>query len=59
MGSNKIKILHLIASHGIGGAERVLLTLSKNIDREKFDLVLGIFVNQRESKDLFWNEAKN
>ena len=58
MRSEKIRVLHLIASRGIGGAERVLLTLSKNIDRKKFDLILGIFVDQRESKDLFWNEAK-
>lgn len=56
--SDKIKILHLISPRGIGGAERVLLTLSKNINRGKFDLILGIFVDQRESKDLFWIEAK-
>ena len=58
MESEKIKILHLIAPRGIGGAERVLLTLLKNIDREKFDLVLGIFIDQGKGKDFFWNEAK-
>lgn len=58
MGSGKIKILHLIASVGIGGAERILFTLLRNIDREKFDLVLGIFVDQRKSEDIFWNEAE-
>lgn len=55
--SEKIKVLHLIASRGIGGAERVLLTLSKNIDRKKFDLVIGIFTNQRNSDGL-WKEAE-
>jgi glycosyltransferase involved in cell wall biosynthesis len=58
MESEKIKILHLIAPRGIGGAERVLLTLLKNIDREKFDLVLGIFIDQGKGKDYFWNEAE-
>lgn len=58
MDSKKIKILHLIASVGIGGAERVLLTLLKNIDRKKFDIVLGIFTNQRKDKDLLWTECE-
>ena len=57
MGSEKIKILHLIASRAIGGAERVLLTLSKNIDRENFNLVLGIFIDQRKSIDFLWEKA--
>jgi glycosyltransferase involved in cell wall biosynthesis len=58
MESEKIKILHLIAPRGIGGAERVLLTLLKKIDQGKFDFILGIFINKRKSEDLFWNEAK-
>jgi glycosyltransferase involved in cell wall biosynthesis len=58
MGSKKIRIFHLIASNGIGGAERILLNLSKNIDREKFDLVLGIFVDQKKSPDFFLREAE-
>lgn len=55
---DKIKVLHIIASRVLGGAERVLLTLSRKIDREKFDLVLGIFVNQRKSTDPLWKEAE-
>jgi len=58
MESEKIKILHLIAPRGIGGAERVLLTLLKKIDQGKFDFILGIFIDKRKSEDLFWNEAE-
>jgi glycosyltransferase involved in cell wall biosynthesis len=58
MRSDQIKILHLIASRGIGGAERILLTLLKNIDRGKFELILGAFVDQGKGKDFFWNKAK-
>ena len=36
----KIPILHLRDSSGIFGAERVILTLGNNIDRDRFDLKL-------------------
>jgi len=54
MQHNRIKILHVIASNSIGGAENVLLTLSREIDREKFDLLLGIFVGKSEDGRTFW-----
>lgn len=58
MKSDKIKILHIIASPVFGGAERLLLTLSKNIDQKKFDLFLGIFIDQRKENNLMWSYAK-
>jgi glycosyltransferase involved in cell wall biosynthesis len=36
--SEKIKIIHVIPTLGFGGAERLVLDLIKNIDREKYDL---------------------
>ena len=54
----KIRLLHLIASPVIGGAEKVLLTLAKHINRDKFDLRLGIFIDKRAPRNLFWEEAK-
>ena len=58
MGSKKIKILHLNAPAGIGGAETYLLTLAKNINRQKFDLVLGVFLDKQNSGNMFWREAE-
>lgn len=55
--SDKIRILHIIASPVIGGAEKLLLTLSKNLDRNKFDVVLGIFIHAKHSTNLIWKEA--
>lgn len=43
----KNKILFVINSLSIGGAERVFSTLLKNIDRNKFDIVLAIGVNTK------------
>jgi len=53
----RIKVLHIIASPAIGGAEKLLLTLSKNLDRNKFDVILGIFIYENDSNDLMWQEA--
>lgn len=38
MKKQKIKVLAVITSLGIGGAEKFLLSLARNIDRKKFDL---------------------
>lgn len=40
MKSNKKHIVHIRDSSGIFGAERVVLTLAKNIDLNKFDFIL-------------------
>lgn len=53
----KIKILHLIASNSIGGAERVLLTTAEYIDREKFEIVFGLFAYEAVEDEPFWQEA--
>jgi glycosyltransferase involved in cell wall biosynthesis len=58
MNSERIKILHLIAPHSIGGAERVLLTFFHNVDRKKIDLVLGTFNKNQRDKDNFSREAE-
>lgn len=57
MNFEKIKILHIIASHGIGGAESVLLTLLRKIDRKRFDVVLGVFIDKRQRINPFWEQA--
>ncbi len=36
--NKKIKVTHIIDSLGVGGAERLLLDLCKNIDRQKFEV---------------------
>ena len=40
----KTKVVHLIESHKIGGAERLLLAFAQAIDLNRFDVVLAIFV---------------
>ncbi|MDD4013820.1 MAG: glycosyltransferase, partial [Candidatus Omnitrophica bacterium] len=37
----KIRIMHLIPSLGLGGAEKVLLALSRGIDRDKYALMVA------------------
>ena len=43
----KIKILHIVSSNKIGGAENVILTQLRTIDREKFELIFGIFIEKK------------
>ncbi|WP_243373862.1 glycosyltransferase [Geotalea sp. SG265] len=54
----KLKVLHMIASPGIGGAERLLLTLAGALDRERFELVIAMYVGLDLDRDALWNEAK-
>ncbi|GAB7026155.1 glycosyltransferase [Geotalea toluenoxydans] len=54
----KTKVLHLIASHKIGGAERLLIAFAQAVDLNRFDVVLGIFVRPDHENDLLWQEAK-
>ena len=54
----KLSILHLIASPAIGGSEKLLLTLAQKIDKEKFEITLGVFVDKLDpASEPFWNEA--
>ncbi len=39
----KIKLLHIISRIDIGGAERQLLNLVANLDKEKYDICVGYF----------------
>ncbi len=53
----KIKVLHLVASPAIGGAEKVILSLTRNLNRERFDVVIGISILSKEKSNVFWEEA--
>jgi len=57
MNAKKIKILHLIASRGVYGAERVVLTLCKHADLEKIDPVVGIFRKKGTGGDQLLKEV--
>ncbi len=54
----KTKVVHLIASHKIGGAERLLLAFAQAIDLNRFDVVLAIFVRPEYDNDILWKEAE-
>lgn len=41
--SNKINVMHMIGSLRIGGAEKVVLTLLKSMDRDKFNVAVCCF----------------
>ena len=48
-----IKLLHLISRLDIGGAERQLLNLTANLDKEKYDIFVGYFEGKGELKKQF------
>ncbi len=52
------KVLHLISSRGVYGAERVVLTLCKHADPEKIEPVMGIFRKKGSGGDRLLREAK-
>jgi glycosyltransferase involved in cell wall biosynthesis len=54
----KLKILHLIASPDIGGAERLLLTLCDNIDKKLYSIVMGMFTGNCAEEVPLWNEVQ-
>jgi len=54
----QIKVLHLISPRGVGGAERVVLTLCKGADRESVESVLGIFRDNRTDRDDFITDVE-
>lgn len=49
----KIKLLHLISRIDIGGAERQLLSLVTNLDKEKYDIYVRYFEGKGELKKEF------
>lgn len=50
---NKIKLLHLISRIDIGGAEKQLLNLVVNLDKEKYNIYVGYFQGKGELKKKF------
>ena len=50
--------MHFLASPVIGGAEKLVLTLGANINKQSFDLILGVFVYDEAAKNPLYNEAK-
>lgn len=52
-----MKVLHLIAAPSIGGAEKLLLMLSKEIDKKKVIIILGVFIDGGHKENAMWNEA--
>jgi glycosyltransferase involved in cell wall biosynthesis len=57
--SKKIKLTHIICSLGYGGAERFLIDLIKNTDREKYEIsVLCVIEGGPLVKELELNEIK-
>lgn len=57
MTSQPIKIFHIIVAPAIGGAERLLLTLARESDTARLDIVLGIFTHK--TNDILFREAQN
>lgn len=58
MRRKRITVLHLIASRGLGGAEKVLLTLLQNAELNELNVILGIFQKKRQEASVFSKEAK-
>lgn len=51
--SKALTVLQLIAPTHFGGAERVVLNIAESIDRSRFDLIIGAFINVHHSKNEF------
>ncbi len=52
-GNNKIKVLFRHRSMEMGGVEKVMLSLLNNLDREKFEMMVCLNINQGELRDEF------
>ncbi|MFC1709909.1 glycosyltransferase [Candidatus Omnitrophota bacterium] len=56
--NNKINVLHIIWSLGLGGAERALIYLAKGLDRERFNVIVcclndkGVFARELEEEGI-------
>ena len=53
MNTKKIKILFRHRSMEMGGVEKVMLSLLKNLDKEKFDMTVLLSLNQGELRNEF------
>jgi glycosyltransferase involved in cell wall biosynthesis len=53
-----ITVLHLIAPTHFGGAERVVLSLADAIDRSRFSVIVGSFVNARSPDNEFLGRVR-
>lgn len=51
--NGKTKILYIISSKGFSGAERVLLDLVSNIDKDKFDITIVCILKNEKLKEKF------
>ena len=51
MNQNKIKIIHIIHTLGIGGGEMFMVDLINNLDRNKFDPRIVLLEKNLELKD--------
>lgn len=56
--SDKTKILHLISSSGLFGAENIVLTLGKNIQDNQFNSIVGAFHNNHDAKNEIIERAR-
>ena len=54
----KIKVLQVLSPLTVAGAERVVLMLAKNINRNIFDLSLCLFLNAEKPNNPFVQEVK-
>lgn len=43
----KVKVLEVIGSMNMGGAETLLMNIFKNIDRKKFEMIFLCYGNQK------------
>lgn len=52
---SKIKIAYILPMFAIGGAERIVVDLIKNIDKNKFDIIL-VCLRDNEARLSYWKE---
>lgn len=55
---NKINVMHLRSSRGFYGAESVILSICKNIDKEKFNCFITCFKDPRFNEIALIDEAR-
>ena len=54
----KVRLMHLIAPITYGGAERVVVSLVGNLDREKYEITVGMFMNPSRPADGFLQDIE-
>jgi len=58
MNTEKINVMHIRDSHGIYGAERVILTLGKNIDKERYKFMILCMRRKDGGSEELMNKAR-